>query len=891
MIEKQHAPRHRRPFWVAVGLVLIIVHLVRPERWIGEATYLTVVLGATVAAWMGVRRAGTHRRFAFFLALGLTSSAVGDVVFGIMLTRGSVPDVSPADVLWLASYVGIAAALFVLLRGHDSEQRFDFEGLIDAAVVLVTGMLVVWHVAINTMLNDADLPPIVRVVWSLYPVLDVVVLMLVIRVSIRRRTATSTLVACGTLGWLASDFTFLFVAESDPLNTLLDSGWLVGAVLLAAAAVQCSRPETHSRPQRTETVEEVGHGRIALALLPLLVPGAIELQAFFFGSEDAEPVSLLLGSLALVMLAFARATRLVSATRATRRKLVSRERKSAALAANSSDAVAVIDADRRIISDHNLGPVVGYPDHHIHGMDLLTLVASNDLEAAENIIRRSLAAPGQVFDIVLRVNHGGHYQIWLNARLVNLLGDPDVAGIVVNLHDITDRKRAVDELNHQAFHDALTGLANRALFRNRLDHALDRNARTGADPAVIFLDLDGFKTINDSLGHDAGDDLLREVAARLLAAVRRGDTVGRLGGDEFAILIEESLRSLDEATTIAERVLQSLTTPVSLGHQQVVVSASLGIAVGDGDCSSADLLRDADVAMYRAKTTGKAKWTVYDAGMRTVAVERLALENDLRQALDRKEFRLEYQPVIELETGRVVGFEALLRWDHPEFGVLPPDRFIPITEENGLIVPIGRWVLGEATRTAARWQKKFGTQRHVTMAVNVSGRQLASSDLVADVADALARSGLTPSSLVLEMTETVLISDPTAAAERLHELRRLGVRLAIDDFGTGYSSLSYLRHFPVDILKIDRSFVHTITEREKVPAIVRGLLDLGRTLQLETVAEGVELDFQRKQLREENCDLAQGFLFARPLPPEDAELLLTELALNDAAVARLGTTS
>jgi EAL domain-containing protein (putative c-di-GMP-specific phosphodiesterase class I) len=340
---------------------------------------------------------------------------------------------------------------------------------------------------------------------------------------------------------------------------------------------------------------------------------------------------------------------------------------------------------------------------------------------------------------------------------------------------------------------------------------------------------------------------------------------------------------VDEAEAVADRVLHALAVPCSLddGHA-VTVSASLGIAAGTVEATAASLLRDADVAMYRAKTTGKARWTVYDPAMRTAAVERLMLESDLIGALDRGELALVYQPVVALETEEVVGFEALIRWHHPTLGLVVPDRFIPIAEDTGLIIPIGAWVLQEACQTAARWQRDYPHQPPLSMAVNVSGRQISSPDLLVHVAAALEASGLDPNTLVVEMTETALIRDTVVAARRLHELRGLGIRLAIDDFGTGYSSLSYLRQFPVDILKIDRSFIDSINDRDKVPAIVRGLLDLGRTLELETVAEGVELGVQRDRLRDEHCDFAQGFLFARPLEPEDAENLLMQIAAGDA---------
>jgi predicted signal transduction protein with EAL and GGDEF domain len=361
--------------------------------------------------------------------------------------------------------------------------------------------------------------------------------------------------------------------------------------------------------------------------------------------------------------------------------------------------------------------------------------------------------------------------------------------------------------------------------------------------------------------------------------------VARLGGDEFAILVENP-NPIDEATTVADRVLQALTAPFEISGTRITMSASIGIAASDGDCTADELVRNADIAMYRAKINGKAQWMTYDPLMHAAAMERLQLEKDLEDALEGNQFQLVYQPVVRLETQEIVGFEALLRWHHPTLGLIMPERFIPIVEECGAIVPIGQWVLGTACVVSARWQREHPHDPALTMAVNVSARQLADDDLAEQVAGAIANAMLDPTTLVLEMTETALIHDAAVAARRLHELRRLGVRLAIDDFGTGYSSLSYLRQFPVDILKIDRSFINTITDRTKIPAIVRGLLDLGRTLELETVAEGVEDDIQLDGLRDENCDLAQGYLFARPLDAIDAEALVAQIGVVRAELPR-----
>jgi diguanylate cyclase (GGDEF)-like protein len=428
----------------------------------------------------------------------------------------------------------------------------------------------------------------------------------------------------------------------------------------------------------------------------------------------------------------------------------------------------------------------------------------------------------------------------------------------------------VDAAFHQAFHDSLTGLPNRAAFLDRLEHALAIAERSGSEVGVLFLDLDRFKTVNDSLGHTAGDELLVAVADRLQSCLRDGDTPARFGGDEFAVLLE-GVGGSEEAELVAGRVLEKMRSPFNVHGRQLKVSASVGISTATR--RGADVLRDADLAMYRAKTSGRDRHAVFEPEMHEALVEQLELEADLRRAVDRDEFVVHYQPIVDLASGDILGAEALVRWDHPTRGLLAPGAFIPLAEETQLIVPIGRRVLREACLQAARWLARHG---ELTMAVNLSGTQLAQRDLVRDVADALRDSGLPAKHLTLEITETVLMGDDDATMNRLRELKALGVRLAVDDFGTGYSSLQYLRDFPLDILKVAKSFVDGIADEAQGAALARAIVELGDSCDLDVVGEGIELSEQREGLLELGCRLGQGFLFARPADPETIDALLGE---------------
>jgi diguanylate cyclase (GGDEF)-like protein len=454
-------------------------------------------------------------------------------------------------------------------------------------------------------------------------------------------------------------------------------------------------------------------------------------------------------------------------------------------------------------------------------------------------------------------------------QMVMLAATPGLLmfGILLSLRILQQRRRTEERVNHIAFHDDLTALPNRLMLNQRLDQALSRHRRAGTKLAILFMDLDRFKVINDSLGHEAGDILLCRVADRLRAQSREGDTVARMGGDEFVVLMENH-ENMQDVSSCAQRLVEQLSAPYAIGHNDCHVTLSIGISVfpADGNDSQA-LLKAADVAMYRAKETGRNNYMYYSPSMNVHTVERLKLESDLRHALERGEFLLHYQPKVELTSGLITGIEALLRWKHPTRGLVPPMDFIPLAEETGLIVPIGEWVLATACARTKAWQDSGLT--NLGVAVNLSARQFSDPMLLSKLTNIIRDSGLHPSSLELEITESVVMAHGEFAVAALEKLKSIGVRIAIDDFGTGYSSLAYLKRFPIDTLKVDRSFIRDIPADSGDKKITRAIIAMAHGLKLKVVAEGVETAEQLKYLRAQRCDAVQGYLFYRPLPEEE----------------------
>jgi len=530
----------------------------------------------------------------------------------------------------------------------------------------------------------------------------------------------------------------------------------------------------------------------------------------------------------------------------------------------ASDVICILDHDLTVVHvTPAVEPIVGMPAPELLGMNWLDVVADVDRAAARDLV--SLSQGGRPARGEIRLNTEDGRICHVDAVVTEVI-DEDLMGFVITCHDITERHDLEEALTHQAFHDALTGLANRALFRDRLGHAMARARGTGGY-GVLFIDLDDFKNVNDSLGHAAGDALLREMTGRLRLCLREGDTAARLGGDEFAVLLED-VEGDEHCTDIARRLLEALARPFDVGGTEVTTGASIGIALGHaGPLTPEDLMRNADLALYEAKRGGKNRYAVYASTMHQTALARLSLTSDLRHALERGELVVHYQPLVALDAGTIIGLEALVRWEHPDLGLLAPGQFISLAEETGLIVPLGAMVLQTALRQAVGWQQGPTGHQSLRIAVNISGRQLQEPSIVDDVRDAISSSGIDPTTVVLEITESVLLPGDGVIVERLNALAALGLHLYIDDFGTGYSSLSYLQTLPVDGLKLAQEFVEALPGSDTESGLVRTIKDLAEALGLSAViAEGIERPEQWSSLLALGYSVGQGFHLAVPMP-------------------------
>lgn len=594
-------------------------------------------------------------------------------------------------------------------------------------------------------------------------------------------------------------------------------------------------------------------------------------------------------ALAAILWRFGKARRNADLANAEQRALQQSEERFRTLTDKSSDIIAIVNPEGSVLYlSNSIENVLGYPRDVWDGHKIFDMIHPDDAPVIAELLRSVSAKRDAKTTSEFRCRHANGNWLYMEVNARNDLATQNVGGVVINAKDITERKRAEEKLQHDASHDPLTGLPNRTLLWDRLQRAVNR-ARRQEDYrfALLFIDLDRFKVVNDSLGHLAGDRLIIDVSLRLAQSVRQtlpepqkraagDDTIARIGGDEFTVLIEE-IRDPADAIRVAERISSRLEMPFIVSGVEVFTSASIGITISSRAYTSADeVLRDADIAMYRAKSNGGARFEVFDSAMHSQAVRRLTLETDLRRAVERNEFEVYYQPIVALEDDEINGVEALIRWQHPERGLLSPGEFISVAEDVGLILPIGRWMLRESCRQIAEFQRAYPMTPSLTVSVNISAREFAQVDLVEQVRNVLAETQLKPGTLKLEITETIAMGDVERVAATLASLKDIGVRISIDDFGTGYSSLSYLRKFPIDTLKIDRSFVSGLGSDEESRQIVKTITSLAHDLSMDVIAEGTETEQQVAALRTMACKYAQGYFFSRPVDAKSLSRMLSD---------------
>jgi diguanylate cyclase (GGDEF)-like protein/PAS domain S-box-containing protein len=826
------------------------------------------------------------RRAWRWLTWSLATFWLGDAVFTVLKVAkaGGPVGASAADALYLASYPLALVGLLALGGGRPGpDDRAAFS--LDAAMVALAGWIVAWQYFVQPTLAGPG-GEMEGLTVLAYVVADMALLVALAIAGLRAGVGATVPFALLGLGLVvrfgANSLYWYDVLLGPPgfasawAAALYNVAWLVFA--LSAHAYRRSAAGAAAGP---------GVPSPGVSLVPT---AAAAFGYVVLARGVAHRLSLDLGVLVFVGVALTGALllRLLVAARAGARLAVEHEARAhearfRSLVENASDMILVVGEDGRIgFHTPSAERFFGREGRDIEGASLLDLVHPGDREVAQALVREALARPGTTSGAEWRVSRGGEEWQFVEARANVVPGDRHLAGAVLTLRSVHERKVLEERLAYQAFHDPLTNLANRVLFTERLEHALQLARRRARPVSVVFVDLDDFKDVNDSLGHAAGDELLVEVARRFLGCVRAGDTAARLGGDEFAVLVEDGGGDAAMALQVAERLQHAVRLPFAVGGREIVLGASLGIASSEGGPTAGDLLRNADVAMYRAKQAGKGQVVRFEAGMQAAVRERLELESELRGVVERGELALVYQPIVALATGRTVGAEALLRWDHPVRGRLRPAEFFEAAETAGVMPAMERWVVEEACRRAAEWPVVDESGLLPLLSVNVSARLLASPDLAPAVERAVAASGLPPARLVLELTEGAAVSDAPTTFRAMRRLRATGVRLALDDFGTGYSSLAYLDQMPVDVLKLDKRFVDGVAEGSSGHLLTRGILDLARALGKLVVAEGIEREEQAERLREHGCTLGQGFLFSRPI---EAGEMRERLAADVAAMA------
>ncbi|HXW97761.1 MAG TPA: EAL domain-containing protein [Gemmatimonadales bacterium] len=831
---------------------------------------LTVATLCFLAAGQDVLDSGVRRALRL-LGAGCVMVFIGNAISTYYLVALQAnPTVSWADAFYLSdNFLMLAALLSFPLARRIRLERLKYA--LDAAIVVIGGAVAIWYYTIRPTQAAGEGSVATAILAFAYPLASLLVLYGATTAFLRQpldgnRLAFGLLLT-GILVSIVADLAFdLVLIEIGARSAAwTDIVYLLFYVLLTASGeLYWRRPVP--RAQRPAERRPQFQVMSPLPYVAMAVTYGLLLRAALWPWTD--PVSGIVAGAALMTLLVV--VRQLLAVRQNVRLLAEAgaEARFRSLVQNSSDVILVMDTSGTIkFASPSVARVLRRDPASLLGHSLVDLLDSDDRDRARDFLRDAGRFTGVSAPVEWRFRLPDGSLLHTEIIATNLVEDPTVRGVVLNGRNVSERKRLEQQLTHQAFHDPLTGLANRALFLDRVSHALALARRQGRVVSVLYLDLDDFKKVNDSLGHTEGDRLLVATAERLRSGARVGDTIARLGGDEFAILIEDAVGT-DRLSVAVERFQAALKAPFVLSGNEVAMSMSIGVATAAPDDAADELLRNADMAMYSAKRRGKGRAESFQAHMYADVKHRLELEAALRHAIDHDGLDLVYQPIYSLRTGRLEGVEALVRWEHPRFGALLPQHFVPLAEETGLIVQLGHWVLRASCQQVKRWREaRPGVP--LTIAVNISGRQLHELDVVRETREALEESGIDPTTLVLEITESVLMQEKGSVLERLTQLKSLGVHLAIDDFGTGYSSLSYLQRFPIDMIKIARPFVEEIGGGQEQSALARAIIGLGDTLKLRTVAEGVERAEQCAALINLGCELGQGYFFSPPLPPSE----------------------
>ena len=886
----------RALWWMAAGLAIctgmfalwLLLRLGGPRVTdavddLGEV--VAPLLAATMCGLASWRYSPARRAWAL-LGASCASWAAGQVVWCYydLLQRVQVPFPSLADagyltavplaVVGLLSFPGLARHTFSRLRQ-----------LLDAAMITGSLLFASWALVLGPTFREHHGSLLKQVLSVSYPASDVAMVSLAVIVAIgaeARNRACLWLVMAGVVGFAISDsgFAYFTTLNSYGIGNVLDTGWVCGYFLIALGAFRSMTLAPGDESERAPDRVTVASVLVPYALTSLAVAVAlarlIERDRFglFLPAEGLLLAVALSARQVLTLFDNVRLnSHLIIKVERGSEELQSREERFAALVEHSSDPITICGPDGTIrFQSPSVRRVLGWDPEATGGRSLLDVIHPDDRPQWSQLVDRLLPRPGTDLTAEWRVQHADGTWRSLQSVVTNLLDEPSIAGLVLNSRDVTDQKALEDQLRHQALYDGLTGLANRALFGEHVDRALRFCSRNATSLTVMLIDLRNFKAVNDLHGRARGDQLLSEVAERLQATVRDSDVIGRLGGDQFAVLLEGAAVSVDPSAP-AERFFDAFSRPFGSGTAQIMVQARIGVAVSGTDSEShADLLHNADVAVTAAKETNAESYLIFTTAMREKLLDRRRTESELRRALERDELVLHYQPLVELATDDIKGVEALIRWSHPDKGLVAPGAFISVAESSGLIVTIGQWVLEQACRDLKIWTKSC--DRALQMSVNVSARQLAHPGFEAMVTKTLADGKVDPVRVTLEITESLFIDDMSGAVDVLKRLRRLGVRVAIDDFGTGYSSLSSLRDMPVDTLKIDKSFIDDIAGSAGSARLAQTIIHLANDLGLGTVAEGAEALEQVEVLRGLGCQLVQGYYFSRPVPAPDLEQLL-----------------